>query len=481
VRFFGDLRFCFGYKAAMSTSHSAEKQRVAFWSLLASGGLAIVKFAAAIVSGSLGLLSEAFHSLTDCAATALTLIAVRVSDKPADAEHHYGHAKAESVVALVETGMLFAVTGYIAYEAITRLWSGGHEIELSWWLFAIVVASIIIDFNRSRALRRTAEKTQSAALAADALHFAADMWSSIAVLMGLALVWAGFGFADSVAALVVAAFVAHAAWNLGKQTLDNLLDAAPVGVASAIEDIVSQQNGVLDLRQLRVRPAGPDIHVDMIADVPRTMAVSKLDQIRRALSESILRQFPNADSSIQLNPVELDTETAFEKVALIAEKHDLKVHHLAVQNLDGRLAVSFDVEMDADTALLTAHDRATALEADIRDGLGMDVEVESHIEPMEPRLLDGAAPALELVDRITTQLAHLARRERSLSDLHNIRVRSNAAGLYVHYHCRFAPDLSIAKVHEVTDRIEMALMTAIPEISRVVAHAEPVGHGKHRL
>jgi cation diffusion facilitator family transporter len=462
-------------------NHTAEKQRVALYSLLASGGLAIVKFAAAIVSGSLGLLSEAFHSLMDFAATALTLLAVRVSDKPADEDHHYGHAKAESVVALIETGMLFAVTAWVTYEAIKRLMAGSHEIELSWWLFAIVIASIVIDYNRSRALKKTADKTGSAALAADALHFAADMWSSFAVLIGLALVWLGYGFADSAAALVVAVFVARAAWSLGKQTLNNLLDAAPAGATEKITSQVEPLNGVLGIKQLRVRPAGPTLFVDMIVDVPRTYPVLQREVLRQNIAKAIASEFENADSSIQLNPVELDSETAFDKVAMIAEKHGLKTHHLAVQKLGDRLAVSFDVEVDAATTLLNAHDRVTALETEIRNGLGADVEVESHIEPLEPRLLDGAPPSIKTAQKIDAVLRKLADKEKQLSDVHNVRIRSNAAGLYVHYHCRFAPELTIAIVHAATDRIEVALMAAEPDIKRVVAHAEPIGHAHHKL
>jgi cation diffusion facilitator family transporter len=406
---------------------------------------------------------------------------VRVSDKPADAEHHYGHAKAESLVALIEAGLLMGVTLWVTYEAVTRLWSGGHEVEISWWLFAIVIASIIIDFNRARALRKTADKTASAALAADALHFTADMWSSMAVLVGLTLVWLGLGYADALAALVVAGFVARAAWNLGKDTLDNLLDAAPAGVTAEIMAIVEGFNGVLGVRQLRVRPAGPELYIDLIVDVPRTLATTRLDSMRHDIMSRIVAKFDNADASIQLNPVELDSESAFDKVALIADGHDLKVHHLAVQKLEGRLAVSFDVEMPSHTPLREAHDRATALENEIRAGLGSDVEVESHIEPMEPRLLEGATPPVSVIRKVEANLARFTRRENALQDLHNIRVRSNTAGLYVHYHCRFAPELAIRHVHEVSDRIEVALMSAMPDIKRVVAHAEPVGEGPHRL
>lgn len=465
----------------MKHNYSSEKQRVATLSLLASGGLAIAKFAAALLSGSLGLLSEAFHSLMDFFATALTLVAVRVSGKPADDDHHYGHAKAESLVALIEAGMLVAVALWVAYEAIKRLWQGGHEIEISWWLFAIIIASIVIDFNRARALKRTAEKTSSDALAADALHFSADMWSSIAVLIGLTLVWLGYPYADSLAALVVSVFVAHAAWDLGKNTLNNLLDAAPAGVASEIQSLAETANGVLSIRQLRVRPAGQVLYIDLTVDVARNTAGARLESLRQDLVKHISDKFENADTTIQLNPVELDSESAFDKVAHIADTHDLKVHHLIVQSLNGRLAVSFDVEMPARMTIADAHDRTTALECEIREGLGADVEVESHVEPMQPNLLDGDTPPVAVITKVEKKLQAMARKEKALSDLHNVRVRSNSAGLYVHYHCRFAPELSIAAVHEISDRIEVALMAALPNLKRVVAHAEPIGAGPHQL
>jgi cation diffusion facilitator family transporter len=467
----------------MSQHHSLsqEKQRVALISFFTSAILAVAKFAAAIFSGSLGLLSEAFQTMLDVLATGLTLFAVRVADKPADDDHHYGHAKIENVVALIETAMLFGVAGWVAIAALRRLFTGDHEVTLHWWLYAIVVVSILVDFNRYRALKRTAERTSSAALAADAVHFFADMWSSIAVLLGLLLVWLGFTYADSLAALVVTGFVFYAAWDLGKQTLNNLLDAAPAGAAAQISDVVESVDAVLSIRQLRVRPAGPTLFVDLIVDVPRTLPAMLLDAKRHDIATRITRKFENADCSIQLNPVELDSETAFDKVAMIAEQHNLKTHHLAVQNLGGRLAVSFDVEIDAETSLLVAHDKATLLEADIRDGLGSDVEVESHIEPLEPRLLEGAVPAAAVHTKIQSVLQALAKKEKLLSDLHNIRIRANTAGLYVHYHCRFDPALSIASVHEVSDRIEVALMAALPQIKRVVAHAEPIGHGHHKL
>ncbi len=458
-----------------------EKQNVALLSLFASLGLALVKFAAAVVSGSLGMLSEAFHSILDCGATGLTLFAIRVSEKPADDEHHYGHAKAESVAALVETGLLFLVTIWVAYEAVSRLWSGSSHVEISWWLFAILIASIIIDFNRYRALAATAKRSNSDALAADALHFQADMWSSFAVLCGLASVALGFAYGDTIAALVVAVFVGKAGLDLGKRTLNTLLDAAPLGTTEQLRTLIENTDGVLSVSQLRVRPAGPILFVDVQVEVARTLAVGNVETIRSDIVKDIRQQFSHADVTIQTIPIALDGETAFDKVSLVATQHGLSVHHLVVQDLGDKLAVSFDLEVDGETSLFDAHHKATRLESDIRDGLGGHVEVESHIEPVSAKPLAGEPCPAKLAQPVEKALAALCNKEKTLMDLHNIRIRQNMAGLYVHYHCRFKPDMTIETVHDVIDRIEIALCEKLPTIKRVVAHAEPIGQVRHKL
>ena len=204
------------------------KERVALTSIAASGGLTIAKAVVGLLSGSLALLSEAAHSALDFAATVMTWYAVRISGKPADEEHHYGHGKVESVSALIETGLLFVLSGVVVWEAMKRLAGAeGHAVEATLWAFAVIIASIIIDFFRARLLYRVAEETASAALEADALHFGSDMWSSIAVLIGLAGVALGYPWADSAAAIIVAVFIVIAGWRLGRRTIETLTDTAP--------------------------------------------------------------------------------------------------------------------------------------------------------------------------------------------------------------------------------------------------------------
>src|SRR5580704_14732793 len=204
------------------------KEQVALGSVLASAGLTVAKAVVGVLTGSLAILSEAAHSLIDLGATVMTYFAVRISGKPADREHHYGHGKVESVTALAETAMLFVLSGVVIFEALKRLIRAEHAaVEASLAAFAVIAGSVVVDFFRARLLSRVARQTSSQALEADALHFGSDMWSSLAVLAGLGGVALGYNWADAAAALVVALFVCLAGWRLGKRTIDALTDGAP--------------------------------------------------------------------------------------------------------------------------------------------------------------------------------------------------------------------------------------------------------------
>ncbi|MFZ5674877.1 MAG: cation diffusion facilitator family transporter [Pseudomonadota bacterium] len=456
----------------------SEKQSVALISMAASAGLAIAKLVAGLLTGSLGILSEAVHSFTDFCATVITFFAVRVSDKPPDDQHHYGHAKFESIAALAETGLLLGTTAWIAYEAIHRLISGNTEILLTWWAAAIIVVSIIVDFFRARALTRVAKATSSEALAADALNFTSDMWSSMAVLAGLAAVWFGFPAADSIAALLVAGVMTVIALRLGKRTLDTLLDAAPGTATSEIREIVEATPGVLALERLRIRPAGATLFTGVVVSVPRTMPVDDMIALREQVSDNIRATYPNADVTVTTDPVALDDETIAQRVRLIAHRLNLAIHHLTIQRVGIRTAVSFDLEVDGHMSLLDAHEKATALEVAIRGELGQDVEVESHIEPLPEKVLPGE-DLPEARQEVEELLRRLALTETRVSDIHNVRVRRNSEGVFVHYHCRFVPEEAVETVHEVIDRLELALQHIKPEVRRVIAHAEPIGYALH--
>jgi divalent metal cation (Fe/Co/Zn/Cd) transporter len=300
------------------------------------------------------------------------------------------------------------------------------------------------------------------------------------VLFGLIAVWLGFPFADAAAALIVSFFVALAGFRLGKRTLATLLDTAPAGATAEVRAIVEMAQGVLQIKSLRLRPAGPTLFTSVVVEVRRTMPVDDIVKLKETLTDAISTKFPTADVTIAVNPVALDDETVFQRVMLIASRRNLAIHHLTVQEINSQLAISFDVEVDGVMALSEAHETATSLEDAIRQELGSDVEVESHIEPQPERHLAGSDAPARTANAISALLKSLANKQSRLSDLHNVRIRENEQGLFIHYHCRFAPSETIDDVHEVVDVIENGLQAKFPKIRRVIAHAEPAGHKRHK-
>ncbi|MDP9137645.1 MAG: cation-efflux pump [Pseudomonadota bacterium] len=451
-----------------------EKQKVALISLAASAALSAAKLAAALVTGSLGILSEAIHGLLDTGATIVTYFAVRLADEPADETHQYGHAKAESISALIATGLLFVTTFWIIAEALSRLWTGEDEVTVAWWAAAIVAVSVVVDYNRAKALKRVALLAKSEALAADALHFSSDMWSSLAVLAGLGAVHLGYPEADALAALVVALFVALAGLRLGRRTIDALLDAAPEGATERIAAVVRSTDGVLAMKRCRVRAAGAVLFIDVSINVRRTLPLDDVAEIKDRVAAEILKLYRSADVSVTTNPVPLDNETIFDKVMLAARRRSLAIHHLTVQIIGERTSVSFDLEVDGAMPLAHAHEVATAFERSLADELGSDVEIDTHIEPLLLRGVAGAAAAGDDQERIEQLLARFADEGKFISDIHNVRVRRNEHGLFVSYHCRVDGARPVETAHEAIDAIEGRLRAKLREVRRVIAHAEPL-------
>src|SRR5436305_6728205 len=450
------------------------KERVALTSIAASGGLTLAKAVVGALSGSLALLSEAAHSALDFAATVMTWYAVRISGKPADEEHHYGHGKVESVSALIETGLLFVLSGVVIWEAVKRL-SGaeGHAVEATLWAFAVIIVSIVVDFLRARLLYRVAAETASAALEADALHFGSDMWSSIAVLIGLAGVALGYPWADSAAAIIVAVFIVVAGWRLGRRTIETLTDTAPEGAAARISAVARRVPGVVAIDRVRARSVGPALFVDLVVVVSRTLPLERVAEIKSALTQSIRAQLQEAEVDVATEPRALSDETVLERVMVIARNRALAVHHVTVHAIGGRLSISPDLEVDGSISLAAAHDVGDGLEAALREELGTDVEVETHIEPLQMWGLAGRDAPAARVAAVREALTAITANIAFVGQIHDVRVRETAEGEIVNFHCQVDPMLTVQDVHEKVDDIERALRRKFPSIKRVIGHAEP--------
>jgi cation diffusion facilitator family transporter len=452
-----------------------EKEQVALTSIAASAAMTIAKGLVGFSTGSLAILSEAGHSLIDFGATVMTYVAVRISGKPADEEHHYGHGKVESVSALAETALLFLLSGVVIWEAIKRLIEhDAHIVVANAWAFGVIAVSMVVDFFRARALSRTAKKTSSHALEADALHFSSDLWASLAVLIGLGGVRFGIWWADSVAALAVAILVCVAGWRLGRRTIDTLTDMAPAGASEKITSIAGNVAGVVAVEQVRARTVGDKTFIDLTVAVSRTLPLDRVSAIKSAVEAALGRQIPGAEPKVTTDPVALDNETVLDRVMVIARNRALAVHHVTVHDLKDRLAVALDLEVDGKLSLSAAHELADGLENAIAAELGPGVEVETHIEPLQSQDASGREALPERVQAVQTALSEIAAQSRAIRNIHDVRVRETDEGEIVNFHCHVDPGMSVQTVHENVDALERALKQHSSLIKRVIGHAEPL-------
>ncbi len=449
------------------------KQRAALVSLAVKVALTVGKLTAAVLSGSLALLSEAGNNLADVATTLLSFYSIRAAARPADEDHHFGHGKVEAVSALVQTGFLFALAVFVLIEAAKRFFGGGGAVEPGPFAFAILVVSIGVDLARWLSLRRLAQETRSAALAADSLNFATDIVSSALALAGLAAAAAGIALGDTLAAVGVAIFVGIAGYDLGRTTIDTLVDTAPKDVAEPIRKIILGVPGVISIKALRLRPVGVEISGEAVVGVSRTLSIVRVAAISAAIRQAIAAFHPETSILVTAEPVALDDETVVDRVLFIASRRRIPVHHVTVQTLGARRSVSFDAELDGRLSLKQAHDAVTALEQAIADELGDGVEIESHIEPLELAELQGRDNEGDQRAKVLSALRLRAREGGPLSEVHDVRVRETPAGLVVNYHCLADPMLDVQTVHDHVDALDRKVRHDCAAIIRIVGHAEP--------
>jgi cation diffusion facilitator family transporter len=458
---------------------SAEKRRVALHSMLAAAAMTLLKLAAGLFSGSLGVLSDAAHSALDLAGAALTFFSVQVSDKPADEDHTYGHGKIENVSSLAEAGLMVVSCAWIIFEAVSRIAHHIVELRHSIWPVLVLVASIAVDYWRSRQLRAVAERTGSPALATDAFHFASDIWSTLAVLAGLGASWLGsrYGvsllrFADPVAAIVVSIMILRLTLTLTRETVGVLMDQIPAETRRQIVNEVEQVPGVLSVEQARVRRAGAAHFADLTLALPRRSTFEHTDELVRAATDAVHRTLPDADVVIHTVPSTGRAESIFDRVRAVAARNNVSVHELSVQSHHGRLRVEQHVELDENMSLLEAHNFVSGMEAEIlRDTPEID-SVLTHIES-EPATIEQPEDAVVENRRIEVALRAAAGTFNEIEDVHEITVRRAGDHIDLSCHCTLPDHLTMQRVHEVITALEDRLKIECPEVSRVTIHPEP--------
>lgn len=465
-------------QAIASTAMHREKKSVALGSLFAAVVLTLLKLVAGLLTGSLGMLSEAAHSGLDLIAAGITLFSVQVSDKPADEDHTYGHGKVENLSAFFETFLMLASCVWIVYEAVSRIFVRHIEISLSVWPFAVLLLSIAVDFTRSRALMKVAHRHGSQALEADALHFGTDIWSSTAVLAGLAATWAGarwhfrwLELADPIAALVVSAIILKISWSLARRTIDVLLDATPAQTRRDLIRALSKVDGVMDVDRLRLRRSGNSYFADLTLGMARNLTFQRSQQLVEDATAAVQRILPEADVVVHTMPRASLAESIFDRVRAVASRSNLTVHEVSVREFDGKLRVEQHVEVDETMTLRAAHDFVTALESEMLREVPEVAAILTHIES-EPATIERAA-SLERERELEARLRKASKAFPEILDIHEVVVSKIGEHIQVSCHCTLPDGLPMGRVHEIITELESGFRLDCVEANRVLIHPEP--------
>lgn len=442
-------------------------RRTALLSFLAALALVAAKLLVGLATSSLGILAEALHSGLDAVAALLSLYAVGVAERPPDEQHQYGHGKAQHLAALSEAAILAAVAIWIGFEAVMRLRSGGGDVQPEWYAFVLLFGVLIVDAARWSVSFRTGTRERNAALLASAWHFASDFAGTTAVLIGLALVSAGYPRADAVAALTVAALVLVAAARLAARNVDALMDRAPSGLDRQIGQIAQAVPGVAEVRSVRVREAGGESFADVVIGVSRLEGLERSHQTMDQVEDAVRSQIGPAQVTVHVEP-STGAEAPNERVAAAALRVPgvVETHNISVleQGSGGR-AITLHVRLPEDMPMREAARTVEQLKREIRSEFGV-ARVYAHVEPSAL----GAQPARDigaeqpqLVRAATEAVTRVAGQGAA-----EVVVYRQGERLLVVTSLRAEPGRSVRDAHVLASRVEDAVRDALDSVDDVI-------------
>jgi cation diffusion facilitator family transporter len=443
--------------------------------------LTLLKLAVGITTGSLAILAEAAHSALDLLAAAITFFVVHIADLPPDENHPYGHARAEQLGALAETVLLVVTAALVLRESFIRIFIHVEEPYLNVWAFAVMIVSLVVDWRRSRDLKRAAAEFKSQALAADAAHFSNDMLGAAVVLISLTILalagpnallpdWLLLRL-DAIAAAIVAVIALWVAWGMSRRAIRALMDDIPADLSRRlVRQVAALPSVVPDSVQMRTRFVGEQPYVEVTLGTPRGATLEEAHQLTETVEAAVRAELAGAEVLVHVEPARTPTEPYTTAVYAAAHRLGLHVHNLDVYQLADAVRVEMDLELPTDQSLGAAHTSSERLEQAIRAELGDSTEVAVHLEPRRDQVRPAVryAPLNEQVRRVVAQLA-------DAGTITQVDTLLTDDGTIVTLHCAYPPDTALSEVHNAMARLERDLRRAVPDIVRVQIDPEPVG------
>jgi cation diffusion facilitator family transporter len=431
--------------------------------------LVVAKLVVGLLTGSLGILSEAGHSLFDLAASIFTLFAVRTARKPADREHPYGHGRTENLAAFAEGMLLLIIAVLIGSEAVRRLVTGGAPVNPTSYAFALLIGTVVIESGRSLVMRRVGRAVASDAMLADSTDRLADVIANIGVLVGLVGVRMGLQWADAAAALVVALVIIRAAGLLTWRSGDILIDRAPAGAEEQLRKTIQEVDGVREVRSVRVRRSGPNLIGDARIATGRMLSVEAANALANSVKASARRALSGLDLAVVVEGQQQQSDLVERIHAAAARNGGVRdLHNVTVEReADGTLHLTMHAKLPGNQDLATASSTSRALERSIREELPDVTRIDIHLEPMEPQVVPGRD--------VTRRNEELAARIRKVVESHpevrrclDVELSDRRRQIYAHVVAEVAGEISLEHAHRIESELEEMIRREIPEVHEVV-------------
>ena len=442
---------------------------VALGSVAIGVALVLAKLVVGLLTGSLGILSEAAHSFLDLAASAFTLVAVRTSRKPADTEHPYGHGRTENLAAFAEGLLLLITAAYIAFEAVRRLVGGGSPVNPAGYAFGLLIAALVIEAGRAAVLRRVGKFASSEALLADATNRLADVLATLGVIAGLIGVRLGLSWADSVAAILVAGIIARAAAQIAWRSGDILIDRAPVGAEEELRRAIRDVDGVREVRSVRVRRSGPNLIGDASIATGRMLSVEAASALVEDVKDRARSVLPGLDLAVSVEGQKQGADLVERIHAAAARNGGVRdLHNVTVEReADGSLHLTMHAKLPGNETLDKASRTSRSLERSIRAELPEVTRIDIHLEPMEPEVVPG--------QDVTARNVQLAERIRAVVESHpevrrclDVELSDRDNRIHAHVVAEVAGEISLEHAHRIESELEEMIRREIPETHEVV-------------
>jgi cation diffusion facilitator family transporter len=455
---------------AATAADAAGQRRTTVVSIITASSLMVLMLGVGLAASSLGLISTGIESTGDVVAAVVTFFAVRLGARPADESHPFGHRRAENLSALAEASILLGGGVIVVIEAAQRLIGNGTELSARWYVFAVIGVAIVVNTSRAVVARRNARRYGSAALRSNSFHFAGDVGGSIAVLIGLIAVRAGFHDGDAISALIVAGFIFTAAGRLIVENAQVLMDTAPAHARAVALDAIAGLAPGVELDRLRLRESGGRYFADVVVAIPPGQAVVEAHATADAVEHAIEEVLPNSDVVVHVEPRRRGLTLRDRVLAIALSEPDVsEAHDITIFDHGDQHSVSLHLKLPADSSLATAHEVAERVEKAI-GALPTVSDVRTHLEPLEQPIaadpLAGNDPhALETIKAVVQRYAHTPARDLRLLPTHE--------GDVLFITVSVGATASLDQAHQLASELEEELRQELPSIADVVVHTEP--------